>query len=242
MKLSHSLSISAALGALLTHAAPVLEPRLLPSQPVAAGFSDPNSDPFYVAPSNISAYKAGQVVRQRSTVSTFKDNTNLDHSYQAMMRSENTQNQAIGGVATILVPKKVAAGAPKILSYQNFEDAVSLSCSPSWAYVDSSNSTAKLAANIEAPFYVNWALTQGYYVVIPDQEGEFERAPRLVSRADIPSSRPLSRPDQLVHRRPHRGQDCPRRYPRHRQQREALQQPSRLVRLLWRRSRHRLGH
>lgn len=145
-----------------------LDRRLLfPAQNTAAGFPSPVDDPFYKAPQNISAYALGQEVRRRPTNSTFSEAAS---SYQIMFRSNDTQNNAIGGIATVLLPKKPSAQS-SLLSFQNFEDAVSLTCSPSWAYVANTNGPAQLAANLEAPIVVNWALSQGYYAVIPDQEG-----------------------------------------------------------------------
>lgn len=138
------------------------------------GFPNPLVDPFYSQPDNISSYSLGQIIAQRSTVSTFTGSTsNLDHSYQLKFRSQNSQNQPIAAITTVLVPKTktLTKGVPNLLSFQNFEDAVSLSCSPSWAYVANSGSAAALAANLEAPIVNGWALTQGYYVVIPDHEG-----------------------------------------------------------------------
>lgn len=138
----------------------------------AAGFSDPHDDPFYAAPSNIASYAKGTVVRQRATKSTFAValGSQVAKSYQIGVASENTQKQAILAVATVIVPKDPKSETG-ILSFQNFEDATSFSCAPSWAYVANSGSPAQLAANFEAPIVVSWAINSGYYVVIPDHEG-----------------------------------------------------------------------
>ncbi|CAO1619438.1 unnamed protein product [Sympodiomycopsis kandeliae] len=141
--------------------------RLLPVGNTATGFPNPLDDPFYVAPENISSYKLGDIIRRRDTTSTF--NTAAS-SYQIMYRSSDTQERAIGAVGTVLVPRKPNQDAG-LLSFQNFEDSVSLTCSPSWAYVRNTNGPAQLAANLEAPIAVGWALQNGYHVVIPDHEG-----------------------------------------------------------------------
>lgn len=142
----------------------------------ATGFPNPLEDPFYSQPDNISSYALGEVIALRATTSTFIAScTNLAHSYQLKFRSENAEHEPIAAVTTVLVPKKItlsaAAGKASVLSYQNFEDAVSLSCSPSWAWVADSGSKATLLANLEAPIISGWALDQGYYVVLPDHEG-----------------------------------------------------------------------
>lgn len=179
MKLLHSLAFVAALtkaSLLLVNASPLIGPLagLAPSSPTSTAFPSPDIDPFYRAPASIAHYSPGQVVRTRLTNSTFSKD-HLSHSYQVMVRSASTQMLPIGAVATILVPKNVSSkAAPKILSYQYFEDSVSQSCSPSWNYVDTPkpmNTTGGKSANSEAPWYVNWALERGYYVVIPDHEG-----------------------------------------------------------------------
>lgn len=148
-----------------------LDKRLLLPQP-PAGFSDPGTDPFYKPPDNIGSYKKGTVIRRRDTKSTFAllPANNVAKSYQIGVASENRLNQSILAVATVLVPKN-----PKkdigILSFQGFEDAVSVSCAPSWAYVANSGSPAALAGNVESPFWIGWAMDNGYYAVIPDHEG-----------------------------------------------------------------------
>ncbi|CAO1624284.1 unnamed protein product [Parajaminaea phylloscopi] len=149
-----------------------LEKRLLFPAPSAVGFPDPTDDPFYKTPDNIASYPKGTVIRQRATNSTFgaSSDSNVAKSYQIGIATENTQKQPILGVATVLVPKKPNKDIG-ILSFQNFEDSVSSSCAPSWAYVANSGSPAALAANLEAPIVVGWAVNNGYYVVIPDQEG-----------------------------------------------------------------------
>ncbi|PWN21692.1 putative lipase precursor [Microstroma glucosiphilum] len=139
-----------------------------------SGFPDPLVDSFYSQPDNISSYSLGQIIAQRSTVSTFTGaSTNLYKSYQLKFRSQNSQDEPIAAITTVLVPKTktLTGGVPNMLSFQNFEDSVSFSCSPSWAYVANSGSQAALLANLEAPIVNGWALNQGYYVVIPDHEG-----------------------------------------------------------------------
>lgn len=138
-----------------------------------SGFPDPTVDPFYSQPGNIATYSLGQIIDTRATVSTFAG-PNLKKSYQIKFRSQNAQNQPIAAVTTVLVPTKRAlssSGDASMLSFQNFQDSVTLSCSPSWAYVANSGSPAALAANLEAPIVNGWALEQGHTVVIPDHEG-----------------------------------------------------------------------
>lgn len=139
--------------------------------PAVNGFPDPTDDPFYQPPDNLNSSKPGQVLKQRTTASTFiLDYPLISKSYQLMMRSTDGQDQPVGAVTTVLVPKNPNKDT-SIFSYNIFEDSVSTSCAPSWAFVAGSASPALVSSNYEAPIYVSWALSQGYYVVLPDLEG-----------------------------------------------------------------------
>lgn len=144
-------------------------------QGVVPGFPNPLVDPFYAQPSDLSSLSPGQVIATRLTNSTFVTSSdNLDYSYQIKFRSQDSLSRPIAAITTVLVPRKksrTATGQASMLSFQNFEDAVSLSCSPSWAYVAGSGSNAAGAANLEAPIVNGWALDQGHYVAIPDHQG-----------------------------------------------------------------------
>lgn len=147
----------------------------LTEHPAVPGFPNPLVDPFYAQPSDLSSLSLGQVIATRRTNSTFVTSSdNLDYSYQIKFRSQDSLSRPIAAITTVLVPRKKscsATGQASLLSFQNFEDAVSLSCSPSWAYVAGSGSRAAGAANIEAPIVNGWALDQGHYVAIPDHQG-----------------------------------------------------------------------
>ncbi|PWN48207.1 lipase A [Violaceomyces palustris] len=132
-------------------------------------FPNPTVDPFYANPSTISNYQNGQVIRERS-VKTNIFNLNLGSSYQLFYKTQNTQLEADGTVATVWIPKKPSS-PPKILSYQVYEDSVAVDCAPSWAYVSGSDSNNKVPVSLDTPIYINWALNQGYYVVSADHEG-----------------------------------------------------------------------
>ena len=124
--------------------------------------------------SDISKYTLGQVVRQRATQSTLAQDGDVavKSSYQIMVRSTDTQGNAIGAIATVVIPETLAS-SPAVVSYQNFEDAVAFDCAPSWAFVagEQLSDSASLAANLEGPIVAGWALASGHYVVIPDHEG-----------------------------------------------------------------------
>jgi hypothetical protein len=141
-------------------------PLLLRS--VATEFPDPNDDPFYKAPPKLSSYALGQVIRSRAVNTTIT--AGVKSSYQVLYRTSDTQKNAEATVATIWQPLEPKSPA-QILSYHSYMDSDSFDCSPSWAFVQGSASQGKPVTSLDAPIFIEWALSQGIYVVDPDDEG-----------------------------------------------------------------------
>ncbi|UZJ51647.1 hypothetical protein CBS101457_000967 [Exobasidium rhododendri] len=135
---------------------------------VTTEFPDPTVDPFYVAPANINTYKPGQVIRSRSVTTTIT--SDVGSSYQLFYRTTNTSNQAEGTVATVWAPTTPKSPA-QVLSYHSYMDSTSPDCAVSWAFVQGSASNGKAVTSLDAPVFIEWALSQGIYVVDPDDEG-----------------------------------------------------------------------
>jgi hypothetical protein len=163
MKLSASTFLAALVGSCAVAAVPLTQ------RSVATKFPDPNKDIFYKAPSNLTAYKPGQVIRSRSVVTTVTS-TSLKKAYQLYYRTTNTQNGAEGTVATVFAPKSPNK-AGHILSYHAYEDSDSFDCAPSWALVNGSASKATGTTGMDLNTYANFALSNGVYLVVPDDEG-----------------------------------------------------------------------
>jgi hypothetical protein len=131
----------------------------------------PTSDKFYDVPSDISKYKLGDLVGETKnrTVQTIIDTTDLKQAYQIFYRTASKGNISDATVATVFVPAKPRKPA-KIFSYQAPEDATVLDCATSYALLKDTTSNNQaiqtLATNV-----INYALSKGYYVVVPDAEG-----------------------------------------------------------------------
>ena len=133
---------------------------LLPREEQAS-FVNPNDDPFYQVPANVATYQPGQIIARRE-VSSRQAGANLAASYQVLYRTANASGNPSATVGTILVPSKPDPKT-KIFSYQFYEDSVQLDCAPSYALVQGSNSTNVVTAALDTPFFLDWALSQGYY-------------------------------------------------------------------------------
>lgn len=142
--------------------------RSLHLRDVSTSFPDPNDDPFYKAPSNVNSYKPGQIIRTRSvntTITSF-----VGSSFQLLYRTTDTQNKSEVTVATVWAPT-TPKSPPQVFSYQSYMDSDSLDCDPSWAFVSGSASQGKPVTSLDAPIYIEWALSTGRYVVDADDEG-----------------------------------------------------------------------
>lgn len=128
----------------------------------------PSLDPFYQVPSNIESYANGAVVANRVRQVETIVGTNAT---QVFYKTTGLKENADGTVATIWAPSKPVSPA-KIVSYQSAEDATQIDCALSYAVVKGSGSNGTTEAiALEANVVVPWALSQGYYVVLPDAEG-----------------------------------------------------------------------
>lgn len=136
---------------------------------VTTDFPDPNDDPFYRPPANLSSFKPGQVIRSREINNTLTSD-DLKASYQVLYRSTDTMNNSEATVTTVWEPKQPRK-PPQILSYQSYMDSASFDCSVSWAFVKGSASKGGTVNILEAPTFVKWALGKGIYMIDTDDEG-----------------------------------------------------------------------
>lgn len=133
----------------------------------AHSLPDPNIDPFYTVPTNISSYKNGHVLQSRPVI-TLNEGASVQ-SYQVLYRTNDELGSATATVATIWVPAQ-PAWPPRLFSQQVAEDSIAIDCAPSWAYVNST-SEAHDYVHSGGPLLIRWALRQGYYVISPDHYG-----------------------------------------------------------------------
>ncbi|BDT89408.1 lipase family protein [Nocardia cyriacigeorgica] len=147
---------------------PAIEPaRVLPLPPEL----DPG---FYHPPAEVFGAKApGEIiaVRQVNVANFGLIPLNVD-AWQVSYRSNNSRDEAIPAVATLIKPRGTAPQPRKLLSVQIAEDSTAGYCTPSYALQHLS--VAPFVGQIVAPaefLFAQAALQQGWAVVIPDHQG-----------------------------------------------------------------------
>ncbi|EMG50207.1 LIP1 Lipase 1 [Candida maltosa Xu316] len=141
----------------------------------------PARDEFYVATPGFEATEPGTILKIRPTPHRLKSlffHVPLKNSWQLLVRSEDSRGDPTAIVTTIFEPQN--SNPTKILSYQTFEDASNINCSPSFAF-QAGSPFSTFATSFEMNFMVP-ALKNGYFVVSPDYEG-----PRSAFTAGIQS-------------------------------------------------------
>lgn len=134
------------------------------------GLLQPLKDDFYTEPSNISAYKPGEVIRKRSMPQELSPYypPSSRKVYQIVYCSQDSFGKAAAYVATVFEPDN-NPDPSKLLAYQAIEDAADPDCAPSYTFA--ANTTWVNANGKFELLYIEHALQQGYYVVAPDYEG-----------------------------------------------------------------------
>ncbi|MFI2473554.1 lipase family protein [Nocardia xishanensis] len=146
---------------------PVEAARVLPLPPEL-------DQAFYRQPPEVLAAAApGEViaVRQVDLANFGLIPLNVD-AWQVSYRSNDSRDQPISAVATLIKPRGVAPEPRKLLSLQIAEDSTAGYCTPSYALQHLS--VAPLLGQIVAPgefVFAQAALQQGWAVVIPDHQG-----------------------------------------------------------------------
>jgi hypothetical protein len=127
------------------------------------------ADAFYTVPSNISKYDLGEIIGNNRTVNTAINSTKLKQAYQIHYRTNSKGDVPDATVATVFVPVKPNK-PPKILSYQAPEDGTVIECATSYALLKNTTSNNQGIQDL-ANKVIGYALSRGYYVVVPDAEG-----------------------------------------------------------------------
>ncbi|MFC9999026.1 lipase family protein [Nocardia sp. NPDC127526] len=157
--------------ALLPSAASADEP--VPVRPAAPIPVPQELDPaFYNPPADLVASKApGEIIaaRQVSVANFGLIPLNVD-AWQLSYRSNNSRDEAIPAVATVLKPR--GSAPDKLVSMQIAEDSLAGYCAPSYAVQQWSVASFVGQIVVPAEFIISQgALQQGWGVVIPDHQG-----------------------------------------------------------------------
>ncbi len=130
--------------------------------PGSAGAAElPEKDPFYKPPAGFESDAPGTVLRSREvTVPEASD----DKTYQLLFRSNNTFDEPIAAVTTVIVPDStwIGVGERPLASYQEPIDSLGAHCNPSY----------ELQEGTEYEDQWGDLLSRGWAVNIPDFEGE----------------------------------------------------------------------
>lgn len=140
-----------------------LNPRGLPIKP--------SEDPFYAAPEGFESKSPGDVLKHRQMNNLFGVIVipeKIKSVHQFLIRSEDSFGEPIAAVTTVFEPYN--ADPNKLLSYQSAEDAANIDCSPSYAMQLGADADTILTGQIEQ-LLAQVGLNEGWYVVIPDQQG-----------------------------------------------------------------------
>lgn len=130
----------------------------------------PSQDDFYKAPAGFKAAKPGDILKTRKSPnkpSSLYALVEVQNSWQLLVRSEDSFGNPNAFVTTIIQPKN--ADPSKVVSYQNWEDASNINCSPSYG-LQLGAPLSTILTQLDMTFIVP-PLKSGYYVVLPDYEG-----------------------------------------------------------------------
>lgn len=130
----------------------------------------PSNDDFYDAPENLASFKEGDVMKWRQTpqkVRALLYPVSVEGAWQFMVRSTNSQGEPVGIVGTIIKPYN--ADPSKLLTFNYFQDSVSVDCVPSYSILYGAD-VGTIATQLEST-YMKAAISQGWYILVPDYEG-----------------------------------------------------------------------
>lgn len=130
---------------------------------------NPTIDDFYNPPKDLETSQLGDVLKWRKMpfpVTSMFVNLPISNAWQISVRSQDTLNNSLAIVATILEPPN--GDKNKLISHQAFENSPLLLCSPSYSMQVPSFETFQIQADL---IFISGLLSQGWYVVVPDYEG-----------------------------------------------------------------------
>lgn len=130
----------------------------------------PLEDDFYEAPSNLHELKNGEVYNQRQVTPNFQLQLSFSEVWQVAYKTTNTQGEDSHTITTIFKPNHPAP-EQQIFSYQVWEDADQLNCSPSYGLAKGILAPDGITTVIDTAVAIKFGLSQGWYVAVPDHEG-----------------------------------------------------------------------
>ncbi|QLY33052.1 hypothetical protein H0264_13170 [Nocardia huaxiensis] len=129
----------------------------------------PGQDPFYTQPESLRGARMGQIVDSRPITLTGVSTQAPVTAWQVKYVSQDTKGKSWTTMATVIRPSG-QTGAPKLVSFQPWIDALDTRCNPSYqlrAGVPYLASTGMIAENGNLATF----LDHGFTVVVPDYLG-----------------------------------------------------------------------
>ena len=130
----------------------------------------PLVDDFYNPPRGYESAKLGEILKLRKTpgkISSLFIPVEVKNSWQLLVRSEDSFGNAAAIVTTVIEPFN--ADPSKVVSYQSWEDAANIECSPSYG-MQFGAPLSSVQTQVDMIFIVP-LLDKGCFVVLPDYEG-----------------------------------------------------------------------
>lgn len=127
----------------------------------------PTNDPFYQVPSSVSSASNGQVLKSRQITTAY--DVLSQATYQVLYKTTGALGEADATVATLFTPK-VPSSPPKIMLLMAPVDSANPNCEVSYGTRDPTSGPAGYdAATVGVDILA--ALSNGWYVAMPDHEG-----------------------------------------------------------------------
>ena len=132
----------------------------------------PDKDAFYSYSGSkpLSDIAPGTVLKKRATTMYFGPMSTPVSGEQLLYRTTGQLGQPTVTVTTVLAPAQVPV-SPDIVGYLSFYDGLDSKCDPSYTLAGGNAGGAAQQEAKEEEMLINWYLSQGFVVTVPDVEG-----------------------------------------------------------------------
>ena len=138
----------------------------------ADGPARPDHDAFYTYTGSkpLASIAPGTVLKSRATTLYFGPMSTSVSAEQLLYRTTGQLGQPTVTVTTVIVPANVPV-TPNIVGYLSFYDGLAAKCDPSYTLAGGDAGGAAEQEAEEEELLINWYLSQGFVVTVPDVEG-----------------------------------------------------------------------
>jgi Secretory lipase len=154
--------------------APLLVVSVARARPAGAtaGPPPPDRDPFYTYSGTVPLREIppGTVLKTRSTHVAIGTTSTPVVARQLLYRTTGQLGQPTVTVTTVIEPTPVPV-LPRIVEYLSFYDGLGAQCDPSYTLAGGNPGAANEQETEQEELLINWYLTHGYTVTVPDFEG-----------------------------------------------------------------------